>query len=83
MQTLSTQEANSHFREFIDPAKQEPVGVTRRGGVVGVMVSPEDFEAMRGFYANRLVNSLRQSGEKAGQQGLTDEGLARLLIDES
>jgi len=82
MQTATTQEAQSHFGEFIDRVKHEPVRVTRRGQVVGVMISPEDYEAIRGFYADRLVNELRQAGEMAEQQGLTEEGLAQLLADE-
>ena len=82
MQTVTTQEAQSHFGEFIDRVKHEPVSVTRRGQVVGVMISPEDYEAIRGFYADRLVSTLRQSGELAAQQGLTEEGLAQLLADE-
>jgi hypothetical protein len=47
------------------------------------MVSPEDYKAMQSFYADRLASSLRRSGEMAEQQGLTEDGLARLLADES
>jgi prevent-host-death family protein len=83
MQTLTTHEAKARFSEFIDRAKQAPVRVTRRGRVVGVMVSPEDYDAMRAFYAERLLNTLQQSGEMAERQGLTEAALARLLADES
>lgn len=83
MQTLTTHEAKARFSEFIDRAKQAPVRVTRRGRVVGVMVSPEDYDAMRAFYAGRLLNTLQQSGEMAERQGLTEAALARLLADES
>jgi hypothetical protein len=47
------------------------------------MVSPEDYDAMRAFYAERLLNTLQQSGEMAERQGLTEAALARLLADES
>jgi prevent-host-death family protein len=83
MQTLTTHEAKARFSELIDRAQQAPVRVTRRGRVVGVMVSPEDYDAMRAFYTERLLNILRQSGEMAERQGLTEETLARLLADES
>ncbi|MER2528189.1 MAG: type II toxin-antitoxin system prevent-host-death family antitoxin [Candidatus Competibacter sp.] len=83
MQTLTTHEAKARFSEFIDRAKHAPVRVTRRGRVVGVMVSPEDYDAMRAFYAERLLNTLQQSGEMAERQGLTEAALARLLADES
>jgi len=63
MQTLTTHEAKARFSEFIDHAKQAPVRVTRRGRVVGVMVSPEDYDAMRAFYAERLLRLRRAAAE--------------------
>lgn len=55
----------------------------RHERVVGVMVSAQDYEAMRTFYADRLRNSLRDSATNAANNGLTDDGLAALLADES
>ena len=55
----------------------------RQGRVVGVMVSAEDDEAMRGFYADRLRQTMRESAEYAAAAGLTEENLAELLADES
>jgi len=83
MRTLTAHEAKAHFSEFVDRAQKEPVQVTRRGQVVGVMVSPDDYEAMRRFYADRLLRSIKQAGEMAEQRGLTENELARLLADES
>ncbi|MBV5273532.1 MAG: type II toxin-antitoxin system Phd/YefM family antitoxin [Lamprocystis purpurea] len=83
MQTITAQEARSNFSELLDHARREPVRVTRRGHVVGVMVSPEDYEAMRVFYAERLLNRMSQMGKMAEQHGLTEEELTRLLADDS
>jgi prevent-host-death family protein len=83
MQTLTAQEAKSRFGEFIDRSRREPVRVTRGGHVVGVMVSPEDYEAMRVFFAHRLLDNLDRAGEMAGQRGLTEDELTRLLADDS
>ncbi len=55
----------------------------RHDRVVGVMVSAQDFEAMRAFYANRLQHALQQSAALAQQSGLTEQGLSDLLADES
>ena len=55
----------------------------RHDRVVGVMVSAQDYEAMRAFYADRLRETLRESAEAAAASGLTDEKLAALLADES
>lgn len=83
MQTFSANEAKTRFGEFIDLAQREPVRVLRRDRVVGVMVSAQDYEAMRNFYANRLQHTLTATGQQAAQSGLTEETLNQLLADES
>ena len=83
MQTFTANEAKTRFGELIDRVQREPVRVTRRNRVVGVMVSAEDYEAMRAFYANRLRHHLKQSASDAAAHGLTDETLEQLLTDES
>lgn len=83
MQTFTANEAKTHFGEFIDTAQRRPVGVTRRGRLVGIMIPPDDYEQMRLFYADRLRQTVKQAGEYAQQQGLTDEILEELLADES
>lgn len=82
MKTLTANEAKTHFGEFIDLAQRAPVRVTRRDRVVGVMVSAQDFEAMRTFYADRLQHTLDQTARDAAAAGLTPETLAQLLADE-
>jgi len=54
----------------------------RHDRVVGVMVSAEDYEAMRAFYADRLLKTMDQTAEAAERAGLTPEKLAELLADE-
>jgi prevent-host-death family protein len=83
MQTMTANEAKTHFGEFIDKAQKRPIGVTRRGRLVGVMVSAEDYEMVRKFYAERLRQTAQEIGEYAKQQGLTEEILEELLADES
>lgn len=83
MQTVSANEAKTHFGQFIDAAQREPVRVMRRDRVVGVMVSAQDYEAMRAFYANRLLHTLDETARHATSQGLTPETLDQLLADES
>jgi prevent-host-death family protein len=83
MKTFTANEAKTRFGEFIDLAQREPVRVVRRDRVVGVMVSAQDYEAMRAFYANRLQHTLAATAAQAQGAGLTDETLADLLADES
>lgn len=82
-QTLTANEARTAFGEFFDREQKSPVRVTRRNRVVGVLVSAEDYEAMRAFCAKRLQHTLAQTAEHAGKEGLTPRRLVTLLADES
>ena len=83
MQTFSANQAKTQFGHFIDLAQREPVRVMRHDRVVGVMVSAQDYEAMRAFYANRLQHTLTESATAAEQAGMTPELLDKLLRDDS
>ncbi len=83
MKTFTANEAKTRFGEFIDEAQRAPVRVMRRDRVVGVMVSAQDYEAMRQFYADRLRQTMDRMADEAERAGLTEEKLAELLADES
>ncbi len=83
MQTISANEAKTRFGEFLDRAQREPVQVLKHDRVVGVLVSAQDYEDMRAFYAARLAATLQETAEKASLLGLTSNELDRLLADES
>jgi prevent-host-death family protein len=83
MRTLTANEAKTQFGKFIDLAQREPVRVMRHDRVVGVLVSANDYDAMRQFYANRLQHTLSESSALAEQAGLTPDVLQDLLRDES
>ena len=83
MRTLTANEAKTQFGQFIVMAQREPVRVMRHDRVVGVMVSAEDYEAMRQFYANRLQHNLATSSAQSEQAGMTPQARQELLRDES
>lgn len=83
MLTYTANEAKTRFGEFLDRVKREPVRVVRHDRVVGVMVSAEDYEAMRQFYANRLIATMDAAAKEATAAGLTPEVLDSLLAEES
>ena len=83
MLTMTANEAKTHFGQLLDKAQRQPVQVTRHDRVVGVMISAEDYEAMRRFYADRLIASMDAVAARAEAKGLTEERLAELLADES
>lgn len=80
MQTFTANQAKTHFGRFLDTVQREPVQVMRHDRVIGVMVSAQDYEEMRQFFANRLDATLTQSAQVAG---LTEAQAAALLADES
>jgi len=83
MQTYTANEAKTRFGEFLDRVQREPVRVMRHDRVVGVMVSAEDYEAMRAYYADRLLATMGETAEAAQRSGLTPKKLDDLLADES
>lgn len=83
MRTLSANKARTRFGELLDIAQREPVRVTRRDKMMSVMVSAQDFEAMRAFYANRLLQTMDEAGAAAEHAGLNPKRLTDLLVDES
>ncbi len=83
MQTYTANEAKTRFGEFLDKVQREPVRVMRHDRVVGVMVSAEDYEAMRAFYSDRLLKTMDDTADAAARAGLTPEKLAELLANES
>lgn len=83
MKTYTANEAKTRFGEFIDEAQREPVRVMRHDRVVGVMVSAQDYEAMRAFYADRLQQTMDRTADQAARVGLTADKLDSLLADES
>ena len=69
--------------DVVEAASSEVMGRVEVGRVVGVMVSAEDYEAMRQFYANRLQHTLAISSAQSEQAGMTPQALQELLRDES
>lgn len=74
---VTANEAKTRFGEMLDRVQREPVRITRRDRVVGVMVSAQDYEAMRAFYANRLLHRMAETGT------LSEAQVQALLADES
>ena len=81
LSTVTANDAKVRFGEFLDLAQRAPVRVTRRDRVVGVMVSAQDYEAMRAFYADRLLRGMNDAAAEAAAAGLTAQGLEQLLAD--
>lgn len=77
MQTYTANEAKTRFGEFLDRVQREPVRVMRHERVVGVMVSAQDYAAMRAVQVDQLDQALENTvlgarvKELAQREGLT------------
>lgn len=83
METYSANDAKTRFGEFLNKVQREPVQVMRHDRVVGVMVSAEDYAAMRAFYADRLLKTMDSAATAAASAGLSPKKLATMLAKES
>ena len=83
MKQISAREAKNQFGQFLDWAQQEPVRVTKRGRAVGVLLSEEQYQRLRGAAWEQLGTTLENMRDEAQAKGLTDEIMNDLLSDES
>ena len=79
MQFIGASQARKQFGQLLRVTQREPVQVTRRNQVIGVMVGAQDNDAIRAFYACRLRQTMDRVADKAMGSGLTTEELECLL----
>ena len=83
MREVSASEAKIRFGRLLDAAQGAPVRVTRKGRAVGVMMSVQQYERLRGAAWERLAATMDALGEVSSADGLTKARLEALLADES
>ena len=83
MKEITAKDAKNRFGQLLQSAQQGPVRVTRNGRPVGVVMSVQQFERLRGAAWERLTATMDRLGQEASTRGLTDAVLESLLADES
>ncbi len=83
MKQVAASDAKNRFGRLIDAAQTGPVQVTRKGRAVGVLMSVDQYERLRGAAWDRLSATLDAVSAKASRAGLTDQDVDALLADES
>ncbi len=83
MKEIAARDAKNRFGLLLDAAQSAPVRVTKKGRAVGVMMSIQHYERLRGVAWERLTATMDALGKQASAKGLTDSGLEILLADES
>lgn len=83
MKQIAARDAKNRFGQLLDAAQSAPVSVTKMGRPVGVVMSVQHYERLRGAAWERLAATMDAIGEEASANGLTEAGLEALLADES
>ena len=83
MKDIAARDAKNRFGLLLDAVQSAPVRVTKKGRAVGVMMSIQHYERLRGAAWERLTATMDALGKQASANGLTDSGLETLLADDS
>ncbi len=81
MKIVSATDAKQRFAAMIDAAQREPVRIRRQNRDVAVVMSPEQYDRIRGANIDELDHLCERVSRQASALGLTDEILAELLKD--
>ncbi|MDE0057237.1 MAG: type II toxin-antitoxin system Phd/YefM family antitoxin [Defluviicoccus sp.] len=79
MKEIAAREAKNRFGHLLDVAQSAPVRVTRNGRAVGVVMSMQQYERLRGAAWERLAATMDAMAEEAAGKGLTQAKLEALL----
>ena len=83
MKEIAARDAKNRFGLLLDAAQSAPVRVTKKGRPVGVLMSVEQYDRLRGAAWERLSETMDRIGNRAEAAGLTEDTLDALLADES
>ncbi len=83
MKEIAAREAKNRFGQLLDAAQTAPVRVTKKGRPVGVVMSMQQYERLRGAAWARLTETMDRLGAEAAARGLTKAELEALLSDDS
>ena len=75
MKQIAAREAKNRFGHLLDTVQSAPVRVTRKGRAVGVMMSMQHYERLRGAAWERLATTM--DALRGGRCERLDGGRAR------
>lgn len=83
MKEITARDAKNRFGYLLDAVQSAPMCVTRKGRAVGVIMSVQHYERLRGAAWERLTMTMDALGKEASTNGLTEAKLKALLADKS
>jgi len=79
MRYVSATDAKQNFAAIIDAAQREPVMIRRQARDQAVLISPQEYDRLRGIAVADFQAFCDRVGEKSAARGLTEDKLAALL----
>ncbi len=79
MRYISATEAKQNFAAALEAAQRGPVVIRRRARDQAVLISPQEYDRLRGLAVADIESFCDRAGAKAIEQGLTQRKLAALL----
>ena len=81
MQYVSATEAKQRLAAILDAAQREPVMIRRQNREVAVVLSPGEYERLRGMNISEFEQFCDKVGKDAASRGLTERKLAEILAE--
>ena len=81
MQYVSATEAKQRLAAILDAAQKEPVMIRRQNREVAVVLSPGEYERLRGMNISEFERFCDKVGADAASRGLTEKKLAEILAE--
>jgi prevent-host-death family protein len=82
MKTVPATEAKNRLGAILDAAQREPIVIRRQDRDIAVVLSMADYERLRSGNIQAFLDLRNQVAAEAAANGLTEERLNDLLVDD-
>ena len=82
MRHISATDAKQRLAALLDAAQREPIVIRRQNRDIAVVLSPAEYDRLRGLNVAEFQAFCDRVGRTAAEQGLTEKKLAQLLADD-
>jgi prevent-host-death family protein len=81
MRYVSASDAKQRLAALLDTVQREPVTIRRQNREVAVVISPTDYQRLRGANTEEFQRFCDRVSADAKRRGLTEEKLDKLLSE--